>query len=88
MTTRDQDTCACRYCLCGCGKIPNVGSRFKQGHDQRAYGRLLRLAENRRKAGDDAVLSDDLLDCYEQNPDCRVVREWYARDILKLAGRR
>ena len=75
-------------CLCGCKGDLNPGRRFLSGHDKRTDGRLKRLAVGiQPRDGDELVLSDDLIDFYEQYPNFRVVGDWYAHHVLNLVVR-
>ena len=86
----DPEVCTPAHCLCGCGKAPNRDrcprTRFRQGHDQTARVRLGRLSQGIPIHGDEAVLAENLLVYYRENPHCQVVDDWYAHDLLRLAG--
>ena len=76
------------HCLCGCrGKPKGKDSRFLPGHDKRTEVRLERLSKHTANGDDGLVLSKDLLDFYEQDPDFCVVGDWYAHHVLALDRR-
>ena len=80
--------CASPVCLCGCGLNTNPDRndrRFIQGHDQTARERLRRLNDGNPGADDWAILDNALLNFYQENPNCRVVDDWYSHDVLQLA---
>lgn len=54
-------------CACGCGAAVAVGSNFKQGHDARLKGQLLRAARGEAAAGEPHRTAGDAK---------RELREW------------
>lgn len=49
------------YCLCGCGKANNVGSRFQQGHDARLKAKFRELSIGTLKHDDLPLIVKSIL---------------------------
>ena len=58
------------YCLCGCGNINKVGSRFQAGHDAKVKGMIARVNENRAEVG--FQFPEVLIEQMTANPGLRV----------------
>lgn len=70
------------YCLCGCDAKNKPKRRFKQGHDGRLLGVLIRVEKGKLSADD---IPDVLIEAARSNRELKVVG-YTAQDILRLAG--
>ena len=73
------------YCLCGCGEENNPGSMFKPGHDAKLKS-VLGQVESGKLSADD--IPDVLIEAAKRNPEFKVLNQYTAEDILRLAGDR
>ena len=73
------------YCLCGCGEENTPGSMFKPGHDAKLKS-ILGQVESGNLSADD--IPDVLIEAARGNPEFKVLNQYTAEDILRLAGDR
>ena len=73
------------YCLCGCGEENTPGSMFKPGHDAKLKS-ILGQVESGKLSSDD--IPDVLIEAARRNPEFKVLNQYTAEDILRLAGDR
>ena len=73
------------YCLCGCGEENTPGSMFKPGHDAKLKS-ILGQVESGKLSADD--IPDVLIEAARKNPEFKVLNQYTAEDILRLAGDR